>query len=68
MMKRYRLTIEGMGCAHCVKSVTDALTSLGATVHACEIGTAEVLFSGDPNAMKEAVADRGFTVTAVLEA
>lgn len=64
-MKRYLLSIEGMGCAHCVKSVTEALTDLGATVHNCTIGTADVSFDGAVEAIQEAVAERGFTVTNV---
>ena len=67
-MKRYQLTIEGMGCTHCVKSVTEALIALGATVHNCAIGTADVSFEGAVDAMREAVADRGFAVTSVSEA
>lgn len=67
-MKRYHLTIEGMGCAHCVKSVTEALSALGGTVHDCQIGTADVSFDGDANQLSDAVADRGFTVTGITEA
>ena len=67
-MKRYVLTIEGMGCAHCVKSVTEALTALGATVENCVIGGADIAFDGDTAAVTEAIRDRGFDVTAVTEA
>lgn len=65
---RYHITIEGMGCAHCVKSVTDALTGLGATVENCAIGGADIDFDGDTNAVTEAIADRGFDVTAIDKA
>lgn len=68
MVKRYHLTIEGMGCTHCVKSVTQALTDLGATVHHCDIGTADVSFAGNMDELCAAVADRGFTVTDAAEA
>lgn len=67
-MKRYQLAIEGMGCAHCVKSVTEALCALGAQVHTCAIGAADVSFDGSVDAMKQAVAERGFAVTHVTEA
>ncbi len=67
-MIRYQLTIEGMGCAHCVKSVTQALTDLGAQVNNCTVGSADINFDGDLEAVKEAVADRGFTVTNISEA
>ncbi len=67
-MKRYQVTIEGMGCAHCVKSVTQALSELGAQVHNCTIGAADLSFDGDIEAVKEAVAERGFAVTGMMEA
>ncbi len=67
-MKRYVLTIEGMGCAHCVKSVTEALTDIGASVENCVVGSAAVLFDADTQMLIDAVADRGFTVTNVSEA
>ncbi len=67
MIKRYHIQIEGMGCMHCVKSVTDGLTAIGATVENCVIGGADVAFDGDVKALSEAIADRGFTATAVTE-
>lgn len=65
---RYHITIEGMGCAHCVKSVAEALTGLGATVENCVIGSADIEYNGDTAAVTEAISDRGFDVTAVTEA
>ena len=65
---RYHIAIEGMGCAHCVKSVTEALTGLGAKVEDCVIGGADIEFTGDTAAVTEAIADRGFDVTAITEA
>ena len=65
---RYHIAIEGMGCAHCVKSVTDALTALGATVENCVIGGADIGYDGDMQAVTEAIADRGFEVAAITEA
>ena len=65
---RYHITISGMGCAHCVKSVTEALTAIGATVERCEVGSADVAFDGTTAEMTEAVADHGFDVTAITEA
>ena len=67
-MKRYVLTIDGMGCAHCVKSVAEAMTDIGASVENCVIGSATVLFDADTQLLIDAVADRGFTVTNVAEA
>ena len=64
-MKQYSITIEGMGCAHCVKSVTEGLTNLGAKVESCAVGSAKIAFDGDEAAIKEAVEDRGFTVKSI---
>lgn len=61
-MKNYVVSIDGMGCAHCVKSVTEALTNIGARVESCAVGWAKIAFDGDEAAVKEAVEDRGFTV------
>jgi len=66
-MKPYHIEIEGMGCMHCVKGVTEALTAIGAEVLSCEIGFADVRFSGSEDVLKEAVEDRGFDVTAIKE-
>lgn len=66
-MKKYEITIEGMGCPMCVKKVNAALTELGAEVESCEIGKAVIAFDGDTEAVKEAIEDRGFDVTAVTE-
>lgn len=67
-MKNYHLTIEGMGCAHCVKSVTEALTELGAEVKNCIIGEADIRFDGSLDAVREAIDERGFSVTSATEA
>ena len=66
-MKHYRLEIEGMGCAHCVRSVEAALTELGATVNDVQIGSADVLWDGDTTAIKSAVEETGFDVKAIVE-
>jgi len=66
-MKNYHLTIEGMGCAHCVKSVTQALTELGADVKSCTIGEADILYDGSLDAVREAVDERGFSIASITE-
>lgn len=67
-MKAYKITIEGMGCMKCVQSVTAALEAIDAEVKSCEIGTAEVVFDGDAEDLKNAVEDRGFDVASIEEA
>ncbi len=64
-MKHYRLEIEGMGCTHCVRSVTDALTDLRATVNDVQVGSADVLWDGDTEALKAAISEAGFEVKSI---
>lgn len=66
-MKAYKIEIVGMGCMNCVRGVTAALEAIGAEVCACEIGVAEVRFAGETDALRTAVEDRGFDVTAITE-
>ncbi len=58
-MKTYHIEIEGMGCAHCVRGVEEAL---------CAIGCADVRFDGAVDALREAVESRGFEVSTITEA
>lgn len=64
-MKHYRLEIEGMGCAHCIRSVTNALTSLSATVNDVQVGSADVMWDGTTDALKEAISEAGFEVKSI---
>ena len=64
-MKHYRLEIEGMGCAHCVRSVTDALTEIKASVNDVQVGSADVLWDGDTEALKAAISEAGFEVKSI---
>jgi copper chaperone CopZ len=49
---RQDITIEGMGCDHCVHTIREALENLdGVTVEEVEIGRARVSF--DPDAVGE---------------
>jgi len=66
-MKAYKIMIEGMGCMKCVQSVTAALEAIDAEVKSCGIGTAEVIFDGDAEDLKNAVEDRGFDVASIEE-
>ncbi|MEG1523765.1 MAG: heavy-metal-associated domain-containing protein [Clostridia bacterium] len=67
-MKKFQISITGMGCAHCVQSVTQVLRNIGATVNSCEIGQANIFFSGSVDVITEAVESLGFTVKTVMEA
>lgn len=64
------LNIEGMMCAHCVAHVEKALSALGGVTSAkadLENKCATVTLSGEvpDEALKKAVADAGYTVTAI---
>ena len=67
-MKSTTLSIDGMTCSHCVRSVRQALEALdGVEVERVEVGTATV--SHDPavtptEKLAEAVADAGYFATA----
>ncbi len=67
-MKEYHAKIEGMGCAHCVKRVTEALAGVGAAVTRVEIGSADFSFDGEAKAAAEAIEECGFDVTDLTEA
>lgn len=61
-------SISGMGCAHCVAAVEDALNALdGLTVETVAIGSATVAY--DPGAISrqavvDAIEDAGYSVEA----
>lgn len=49
---KHDITIEGMGCEHCVMTVREALEKVdGVTVEEVEIGSARVAF--EPDAVSE---------------
>lgn len=61
----YTIKIEGMGCQHCIDSVTRALKAAGAEVKECVIGQAKVVFNGDKAVLKTAIEDVGFDVVEI---
>lgn len=59
------LKVEGMTCGHCAQSVTDALTEIAGVgnVHVdLEKGVVHVEGQADPEAMKQAIEEEGYTV------
>ena len=56
--------IEGMGCMHCVKRVTNALNELGAVVKKVEIGSAQ-LEGADAEQVRAAIEKLGFKVAKI---
>ena len=68
-MERVTLSIDGMTCGHCVRSVDSALKDLaGVTVEQVKVGEATVSF--DPAAVsssriRQAIESEGYGVTAI---
>lgn len=60
-----KLTIEGMMCQHCVAHVTEALTKLDGVTATVDLETKTATVTGDATdeALKQAVANAGYTVT-----
>ena len=58
------LKIDGMKCQHCVKAATKALEDLGAAQVEIDLGKGEASYQGslDKEAVRKAVADKGFTL------
>ncbi len=63
------LSIEGMSCGHCVAHVKEALESIaGMTKAEVDLGKKKAVVEGstlDDAAMKSAVADAGYEITAI---
>jgi copper chaperone CopZ len=58
MTERLELTIDGMGCGHCVASVRAALEALpGVAVEGVEVGSAKVRLTGTEDGGGERVRD-----------
>lgn len=63
------LDVEGMTCKHCVMHVTNALQGVaGVTKVQVDLSSKKAVVEGsnlDDQAMKDAVADAGYEVTAI---
>ncbi|MBN8643850.1 MAG: heavy-metal-associated domain-containing protein [Planctomycetes bacterium] len=57
--ERVTLSIDGMSCGHCVRTVTEALSGVPSVkVYSVAVGSAEIDAS-DPNAANDAIAALG---------
>ncbi|QGY39400.1 mercury transporter [Pseudodesulfovibrio cashew] len=60
------VTVKGMSCQHCVKSVTETMEKLGAKDVAVDLLTGDVKYTEDapisPEDIKEAIDKIGFEV------
>ena len=60
--------VQGMTCGHCVRSVTEEISEVDGVSSVdvdLDAGTAVVAGDADPEAVKAAVKEAGFEVTAV---
>ena len=62
---KYLITIDGMGCGHCVSRVTAALNDVGASVESVKIGSAVADFSGDVDRIIAAILEIGFDIISI---
>ncbi|MEL4861134.1 heavy metal translocating P-type ATPase [Pseudoflavonifractor phocaeensis] len=62
-----KIVIEGMMCQHCVAHVTEALTKLDGVTAVVDLETKTATVTGDATdeALKQAVANAGYTVTSI---
>jgi copper chaperone CopZ len=63
------LSVEGMSCAHCVAHVKEALESVAGVIKAeVDLKKKQAVVEGsslDDDAMKSAVAEAGYEITAI---
>lgn len=64
----YAIKTEGMGCAHCIKRVTDAMNALGATPEKIELNDIVVEFDGEASELRTTIEDLGFDVISLKKA
>lgn len=70
-MTKAALTLEGMSCQHCVRSVMEALKEVkGVTVHEVQVGRALVEFEqpGNLESLRARLAEEGYPVVSVHDA
>ncbi len=63
---KYSISIEGMGCMHCVKKVKDTLENMNVKVISCEIGSAQVEYDGKSEDIKSAIENVGYKVKEIV--
>lgn len=62
---KYCLKIDGMGCAHCIRRVTEAMNAIGANIVSLELNNAIIDFREDVKPVREAIEDLGFDVISI---
>lgn len=62
---KYSIITKGMGCPHCIKRVTKAMTELGAEIGKVELNDIAVTTDKTENELREAIEKLGFEVLSV---
>ena len=62
---KYAITTKGMGCPHCIKRVTKAMTELGAEIGKVELNDIVVTTDRSEAELLEAIEKLGFEVLSV---
>lgn len=62
---KYAIKTEGMGCAHCIKRVSEAMDRLGAKIEKIELNDIVVELDKDEACVREAIEDLGFDVISI---
>lgn len=63
---KYIIKTEGMGCAHCIKRVTEAMNSLNARIERVELNDIAVEFCGSSDEIRNSIEDLGFEVLEII--
>ncbi len=62
---KYSIITKGMGCPHCIKRVTKAMTELGAEIGKVELNDVVVTTDRTEGELREAIEKLGFEVLSV---
>ena len=62
---KYSIITKGMGCPHCIKRVTKAMTELGAEIGKVELNDVVVTTDRTEGELREAIEKIGFEVLSV---
>lgn len=62
---KYAIKTEGMGCAHCIKRVREAMESLDAKIEKLELNDIVVELDKDEACVKSAIEELGFDVISI---
>lgn len=62
---RYNIKTSGMGCPHCIKRVTKAMTELNTGIIKVELNDIIVDYDGDKENIRKAIEELGFKVISI---